>query len=141
MYWWLVFVIQVILVAITVYMGSFQFLWDNDVTKLSFLTTALWILTSLGLGFNIYFKKQDYEPFWFIADACMTIGMIGTVTGFMLMLGSSFKEIDPGNIDSMRRVIVDMASGMSTALLTTLVGLIASLFIKVQIVIQESTNE
>jgi hypothetical protein len=67
--------------------------------------------------------------------------MIGTVTGFMLMLGSSFAEIDPGNIDSMRLVIIDMAAGMGTALLTTLVGLIASLFLKIQIVIQEFKDE
>jgi len=37
----------------------------------------------------------------------------------------------------MKRVITDMASGMSTALLTTLCGLIASLFVKVQVIIQE----
>jgi biopolymer transport protein ExbB/TolQ len=63
--------------------------------------------------------------------------MVGTVIGFMLMLGSSFAEIDPSNVDSMKRVITDMASGMSTALLTTLCGLVASLFVKVQVIIQE----
>jgi len=67
----------------------------------------------------------------------MTVGMVGTVIGFMLMLGSSFAEIDPSNVDSMKRVITDMASGMSTALLTTLCGLVASLFVKVQVIIQE----
>jgi biopolymer transport protein ExbB/TolQ len=66
--------------------------------------------------------------------------MIGTVIGFMFMLGSSFQQIDPSNIESMRQVIVDMASGMSTALLTTLCGLIAGLFIKVQIVMQEQED-
>jgi biopolymer transport protein ExbB/TolQ len=65
------------------------------------------------------------------------VGMVGTVIGFMLMLGSSFAEIDPSNVDSMKRVITDMASGMSTALLTTLCGLVASLFVKVQVIIQE----
>jgi len=53
------------------------------------------------------------------------------------MLGSSFTEIDPSNIDSMKRVIIDMAAGMSTALLTTLCGLVASLFVKVQVIVQE----
>jgi len=67
----------------------------------------------------------------------MTVGMVGTVIGFMLMLGSSFAEIDPSNVDSMKRVITDMAAGMSTALLTTLCGLIGSLFVKVQVIIQE----
>ena len=141
MIWWLAFVIQVILVAITAYYGSFQFLWENDVTKLSFLATALWIGTSISVGYTSYKQKNNYEVEWFVAEACMTIGMIGTVTGFMLMLGSSFASIDPGNIDSMRQVITDMAAGMATALLTTLVGLVASLFLKTQIVIQEYEDD
>ena len=66
--------------------------------------------------------------------------MVGTVTGFMLMLGSSFTNIDPSNVDSMKQVITEMAAGMSTALLTTLCGLIASLFVKVQIVMQENED-
>ena len=141
MYWWLVTVIQAILVGITIYFGSIEFLWNTDITKLSFLTIALWIGTSVVIGFTSYKKKQNYDTPWFVAESCMTVGMIGTVIGFMLMLGSSFAEIDPSDIDSMRRVITDMASGMSTALLTTLTGLIASLFIKIQIVVQEYENE
>tara|TARA_B100000035_G_scaffold304020_1_gene303225 strand:- start:2430 stop:2870 length:441 start_codon:yes stop_codon:yes gene_type:complete len=137
MYWWLVTVIQAILVGITVYYGSIEFVWNTDITKLSFLTTALWIITSGIIGIGCYRKKTNYDTPWFIAESCMTIGMIGTVIGFMLMLSGSFANIDPSNIESMRQVIADMAAGMSTALLTTLTGLIASLFIKVQIVVQE----
>lgn len=141
MYWWLVTVIQAILVGITVYFGSLEFLWNTDVTKLSFLTIALWISASTFIGHSSYHKKLNYDTPWFVAESCMTVGMIGTVIGFMLMLGSSFAEIDPSNIDSMRKVITDMASGMSTALLTTLTGLIASLFLKIQIVVQEYEDE
>ena len=64
--------------------------------------------------------RNDFETPWFIGEACMTVGMVGTVIIFMLMLGSSFAEIDPSNIESMKRVITDMVIGMSTALLTTL---------------------
>jgi hypothetical protein len=141
MYWWLVTVIESILLGITVYFGSLEFLWETDVTKLSFLVIALWIGTSAVIGYTGYLKKTNFDTPWFIAESCMTIGMVGTVVGFMLMLGSSFAEIDPGNIDSMRQVIIDMAGGMSTALLTTLTGLIASLFLKVQVVVYEHENE
>jgi hypothetical protein len=141
MIWWLVFVIQAILVGISVYMGSLEFLWETDLTKLSFLASAMWLITSLSIGYYAYFGKNNHDMNWFVAESCMSVGMIGTVTGFMLMLGSSFAEIDPGNIDSMRLVIIDMAAGMGTALLTTLVGLIASLFLKIQIVIQEFKDE
>ena len=89
---------------------------------------------------KIYNNEDDFDKPWFVAESCMTVGMIGTVIGFMFMLGSSFQQIDPSNIESMRQVIVDMASGMSTALLTTLCGLLAGLFIKVQIVMQEQDD-
>ena len=54
--------------------------------------------------------------------------------------GSSFSEIDPGKVESMRQVIIELALGMSTALLTTLCGLVASLFIKIQVVMQEQDD-
>lgn len=141
MYWWLVTVIQAILVGITVYLGSIEFLWNTDVTKLSFLTIGLWLATSVLIGYGSYNQKTVYDTAWFIAESCMTVGMIGTVIGFMLMLGSSFINIDPSNIESMKQVITEMAAGMSTALLTTLTGLIASLFLKIQIVVQEYSND
>ena len=141
MYWWLVTVIQAILVGITIYFGSIEFLWNTDVTKLSFLTISLWIVASGINGYTSYRTKTNYDAPWFIAESCMTVGMIGTVIGFMLMLGSSFVNIDPSDIESMKQVIVDMASGMSTALLTTLTGLIASLFLKIQITVLEYNNE
>ena len=141
MYWWLVTVIQAILVGITVYLGSIEFLWNTDVTKLSFLTIGLWLATSVLIGYGSYNQKTTYDTSWFIAESCMTVGMIGTVIGFMLMLGSSFVNIDPSNIESMKQVITEMAAGMSTALLTTLTGLVASLFLKIQIVVQEYSND
>ncbi len=141
MYWWLVTVIQAIIVGITVYYGAVDFLWNTDITKLSFLTTSLWFATSIFIGYSSYRKKINYDTPWFIAESCMTIGMIGTVIGFMLMLTGSFSDIDPSNVESMRKVIADMAAGMSTALLTTLTGLIASLFIKIQIVVQEYNDD
>jgi biopolymer transport protein ExbB/TolQ len=92
------------------------------------------------IGYITYKKQNNFDYTWFIAESAMTIGMIGTVIGFMLMLGSSFANIDPGNIDSMRKVIADMAVGMSTALLTTLTGLVVSLALKVQIIVSESVK-
>ena len=92
------------------------------------------------VGYKVWNQEEDFDKPWFVAESCMTVGMIGTVIGFILMLGSSFQEIDPSNIESMRKVIVDMAAGMSTALLTTLCGLLAGLFIKVQIVMQEQDD-
>ena len=135
--WWLVVVMQLIGFGIAVWFGAIQFLIDNDITKLSFVIMLMWLIATASIGYRSYKGRNDFETPWFIGESCMTVGMIGTVVGFMLMLGSSFTEIDPNNVESMKRVIIDMAAGMSTALLTTFSGLLDSLIVKVQVIIQE----
>ena len=135
--WWLIVVVQLIGLGTAVYYNAIPFLLENDSTRLSFAIIIMWFAATASIGYRSFKNRKDFETPWFIGEACMTVGMVGTVIGFMLMLGSSFAEIDPSNVDSMKRVITDMAAGMSTALLTTLCGLIASLFVKVQVIIQE----
>ena len=138
--WWLVVVTQFIGIGLVIYFDGIKFIIDKDITRLSFVIFAMWTISTISIGFKSYNYNGDYDTPWFIAESCMTVGMIGTVIGFIIMLGSSFAEIDPGNIESMRQVIIELALGMSTALLTTLCGLIASLFIKIQIVMQEQDD-
>lgn len=138
MIWWLVVTIQAVLVGIAIHFSAINFIIENDITYLSFLIIALLVIGTLLIGYITYKKQDNFEYTWFIAESAMTIGMIGTVIGFMLMLGSSFADIDPGDVNSMRNVISDMAVGMSTALLTTLTGLVVSLALKVQIIVSES---
>ena len=83
-----------------------------------------------------YRKLGNYA--WFSSEAMITLGMIGTVAGFLLMLSSAFTELDVKSVTSVQGAISDMALGMSTALSTTLVGLICSVFTKVQMVILEN---
>jgi len=66
--------------------------------------------------------------------------MIGTVTGFLLMLGTAFANIDVTNSVTLQQALSDMAIGMSTALWTTLTGLVCSLILKVQLINFESGN-
>ena len=72
----------------------------------------------------------------------MSIGMMGTVLGFILMLdGSDLGSLDPSDIQSMKDVIGQLANGMATALLTTLVGLIASVSLRSQLILQDNNNK
>jgi biopolymer transport protein ExbB/TolQ len=71
---------------------------------------------------------------WFLAETCLALGMIGTVAGFLIMLVSAFADINIGDTESMQTALASMALGMGTALYTTLVGLVSSLFIKSQLV-------
>ena len=58
------------------------------------------------------------------------------------MLGSSFEGLDVDDISSLKQTLTEMAIGMSTALYTTLTGLIFSQFTKVQLVsLRVVTNE
>ena len=79
-------------------------------------------------------EDRTVEIGWFIAEACLALGMIGTVTGFLLMLNGAFMEIDLSNPTTIQNSLVKMALGMSTALYTTLTGLICSLALKIQLV-------
>ena len=58
--------------------------------------------------------------------------MIGTVSGFLIMLTGAFAGVDLGDEVAMKNVLEKMSKGMSTALYTTLFGLICGSLLKVQ---------
>ena len=138
--WWLIFCLTLLGTGVAVYFGIHNHIYNADVTKLSFLIISIFIGTSIWIGTKTYRldKYDDYEQNtsvgWFIAESCLALGMVGTVTGFLLMLGTAFSNIDVSNSASLQKALEFMAVGMSTALYTTLVGLICSLIIKVQLV-------
>lgn len=138
--WWLMFVLQVVFFAIGVSYNLHIYFWLNDYTYISELIVAIWAIFSMHIGYNTYKGIESNEASWFAADSCMTLGMLGTVIGFVVMLADTFTAIDPQNIESMRAAIAAMSAGMSTALLTTLAGLVCALFLKMQLVNQDSGN-
>jgi len=143
--WWLVFCVSVLLGAIAYSFGLANELYTKDPTRISFIILGLYFITSLYVGFSewaISLGKMSEEHYynvrrvsWFIAESMMALGMIGTVTGFILMLGSSFESIDVSNTDSLKDTLTAMAIGMSTALYTTVTGLICSLWLKTTLVV------
>jgi hypothetical protein len=115
-------------------------LYYADVTKLSFLIIIIFMFTSVWIGRKTYDLEttsvidDKIDVGWFIAESCLALGMVGTVTGFLYMLGTAFENIDITDATTLQDALASMAKGMSTALYTTLTGLIASLIIKVQLV-------
>jgi len=53
---------------------------------------------------------------------------------------SGFITLDIGDPESVQSIIAQLGSGMATALTTTLVGLIASVLIKIQFFMIENTK-
>jgi len=146
--WWLIFCLTLLGVGTLVYFDIHEQIYDADITKLSFLIMSIFFITSIWIG-NKTYKLEKFDEYdqdtsvgWFIAESCLALGMVGTVTGFLLMLGTAFSNIDVSNSASLQKALEFMAVGMSTALYTTLVGLICSLIIKVQLVnLEVAINE
>jgi hypothetical protein len=131
-----------------VYFNIHKELYAADVTRLSFLIISIFTCTSIWIGMKTYRVgiQQDYnqqsDVGWFISESCLALGMVGTVTGFLIMLGTAFANVDVTNAVTLQQALSDMAVGMSTALWTTLVGLVCSLVIKVQLVnLEVALNE
>ena len=141
--WWLLVIIMVISFFITWKMDFLNFLIEKDFTKLSFVILGILIISTLSIGIKIFndFDYHDYEMEWFAGDAVISIGMIGTVVGFIYMLYSIFMEINFGESSELVQSLKEMSNGMSTALLTTLVGLISSILIKFQLILVKTYRE
>lgn len=138
--WWLIFCISLLGAYIAYHFGFGQELYTQDQTKLSFVILGIYVLASINVGRLTYKSSTNTNVSWFISESMLALGMIGTVAGFILMLGGSFSEIDTSNPDTLKAALSDMALGMSTALYTTLVGLICSQLLKVQLVNLETAD-
>ena len=148
--WWLFISLTLVLTFAFYYFGLFADVWDKDRTKLSFLIMVLFFLTSIHCGKETIkiskalegdvseneIKNTDWrgnqEIGWFISDFVLTIGMVGTVSGFLLMLAGGFAGVDLTDEEAMKGVLEKMSKGMSTALYTTLFGLICGGLLKIQ---------
>ena len=146
--WWLFITIIAVGFIFTVSEGFVETIWEADATKLSFLLLVIFLKMSAWCGYKTWTlsrfideKKQDkhivekiehlMEVGWFTSDLCLTIGMIGTVVGFIMML-SGFTTVDTSDVKTVQDLIKTLGVGMSTALYTTLMGLICSAGLKVQ---------
>ena len=145
--WWLIFCLTLLMMGVAGYFDLHTTLYNSDTTKLSFLILGIFGATSMWLGRKTYLigVLEDYGQKtyvgWFIAESCLALGMIGTVIGFLLMLGLSFSNLDITNQAALQDALISMAIGMSTALYTTLIGLACSLIIKIQLVNIETLLE
>ena len=144
--WWVQFISIVFASIIAWQLGWWHALYAADLTKISLFILTIFLFTTLTTGY-MSSKPDDLKTrhlgnyVWFGSEAMITLGMIGTVAGFLLMLGSAFADLDVKDILNVQSAIADMAVGMSTALSTTLMGLICSVLTKAQMVILENSWE
>ncbi len=142
--WWLLFCTSCAAMFVAYSFGFIDALLAKDITRLSFAILGVFFLSSMYVGWLTYKRnkgatvKVGVNIGWFITELLLALGMIGTVIGFILMLGGSFESLNISDTGSVKTALTDMAIGMSTALYTTLVGMVCSQILKVQLVNVES---
>lgn len=73
----------------------------------------------------------SHEGGWFLCGLLLKLGLLGTVIGFVMMLGS-IATTDSFDVATLQRMLFAMSSGMKVALYTTMIGLIASMLLGAQ---------
>ncbi len=75
--------------------------------------------------------RGQHEIGWFISNLCLKLGLLGTVIGFVMMLGS-ITTMESLDISDVQTLLSRMTLGMGVALNTTLVGLAANVLLGFQ---------
>jgi ABC-type Fe3+ transport system permease subunit len=137
-YWWVFFWTQVVGIGVAGYYGFIDLMWSADITHLSIGICGMWLIGTIDVGRRthqaINGKWSEPRLSWFLADAVTLVGMIGTLIGFIFMVGSSITDLDGVvNDDTLKTMLTSLTTGFGTAVWTTLIGLIASLSIKFQL--------
>ena len=147
--WWLIMALVLTGTVFSYKMGVFKDVWIKDSSYLSFVILALFYTMTTWCGLKTWrvskvvageleYTKEVKEEFsrleeigWFFSEQCLTLGMIGTVWGFVSML-PGFGLVNVGDSGSIQNLLKSLGGGMATALYTTLVGLICGMLLKMQ---------
>lgn len=136
--WWLIFWLSVAAAVAAGALGFYPYLWHSDATFLSWACMAIYLLMTVFVGQLTRQSRRGCQDFqhhlplcWFVANALLSLGMIGTLVGFLLLLQSM---AGIGTNPDMQKVLGLMTVGFSTAGLTTIVGLVASMLLKLQLI-------
>ncbi len=138
--WWVIFCLSVFGVAGLHFFGFINYLWDMDLSKLSFLIISLYAVTSIRIGqlsSHLNSKKvhaYSFKPLREAADWMLGLGLIGTLFGFSWVLINSFVGIDISQTDQIKAAMGEIGSGMGTAVYTSLVGMTCSLVTRIQLI-------
>jgi hypothetical protein len=113
--------------------GLLAYLWQADVSKLSFVIMAIFVKSFVKLGVLLHRypgpTEDDVDSGFEDCDQSMAFGMLGTVIGFIIMT-NAFAGVAIDDIQNIKQLFTIATHGMSTALLTTAAGLISSIILR-----------
>lgn len=76
-------------------------------------------------------SRGAHEAGWFLSSLILKLGLLGTIVGFVFMLGA-IEAIKTLSYADLPQMLGRMGSGMGVSLYTTLVGLLANMALGVQ---------
>ena len=140
--WFIVFWLCIISTFICWHQGVLGEIYNKDASYISIGTLILFYLMTLWCGHTTWKlssdKKVDYQHYlrleeigWFASELCLTLGMAGTIIGFIMML-DGFENINISQQQTIQSLLASLGSSMATALYTTIVGLICGAILKFQ---------
>lgn len=106
------------------WLGYVGFVFSHDVSHISYLISALFVVSMIGVFFGRTGHLERAEV-WLV-----TLGLIGNVVGFIIAL----QNIDTGSLgtaEGVQKVAASLLAGMGVAFCSTLVGAVAALWISI----------
>lgn len=141
-YWWVIWCFQVLACATAAKFGLYQEIIGIDPTHITQLIASIHVLASLLIGWCIYAQRDPFtEALWYTAETQLSLGMIGTLIGFIIMLNSAFAHVSNGDLEGIKNSIAMIGVGMGVAIRATLLGLVSGVLIKAQLLILDKCSE
>lgn len=132
--WWLMVTFSLVFATISVTeMDSINYIMMTDKSFISFGIILLYFISTGFLGMLMWRDKEiKFDKFYFTSDLMLNLGLIGTLVG-MAMTFSIFNNANSLTETNIAEISNYIAKGVGTAITTTLVGLICSVFLKLQL--------
>jgi len=135
--WLVIFSLIILGLFIMTYSGIMARINEADFTKISFVIIALFLLQSFRIGIDLFrggiIEEKLINSAYFFAESFTKLGFIGTIAGFIYALYHTFTGINIADMASTQTALIAMATGIGTALYTTITGLVCSLLIRIQL--------
>jgi len=137
--WWLFVCLLTIGAYFGIHFDVFSTIFNTDKTYLSSVILGLFTGSTLLTGYRTWlfnYRKTytDTKLGWFCGEVMFSLGMIGTLIGFVLVFGDALAHIDLEDQANKAKIIADMGIGISTAIYTTLAGLVGTVLLWIQLV-------
>ena len=135
---WITFVSLAVLgVVYAETFGFLSMLIEGDLTGLVYCILAITVATTIQIG--IYNIGNSPVRGWveYTTDLTVTLGLLGTFIGFGIVLSTNLL-VNLDNVGEINKILSSLSSGiMGTALYTSIVGIICSIFIRLQLELRE----